>query len=55
MFDQAPGSPGQRAWRFYVDDMIGLANNVLAYTAGFDQTAFEQSKLITTQQCAIWN
>lgn len=45
MSDQAPGSPGLRAWRFYVDDMIGFANNVLSYTEGYDQPAFEQSKL----------
>jgi hypothetical protein len=34
MSDQTPSSPGQRAWRFYIDDMIGFANNVLAYTEG---------------------
>lgn len=45
MSDQAPSSLGLRAWRFYVDDMIGFANNVLAYTEGFDQPVFEQSKL----------
>lgn len=45
MSDQAPTSPAQRAWRFYVDDMIGFANNVLAYTEGYDQPGFEQSKL----------
>lgn len=45
MSDQAANSPGLRAWRFYVDDMIGFANNVLTYTEGYDQSAFEQSKL----------
>ncbi len=41
MSDQAPGSLGLRAWRFYVDDMIGFANSVLTYTKGYDQAAFE--------------
>lgn len=45
MSDQAPSSPGLRAWRFYVEDMIGFANNVLTYTEGYDQPAFEQSQL----------
>ena len=45
MSEQAPGELEQRAWRFYIDDMIGFANNVLVYTKGFDQSAFEQSKL----------
>lgn len=36
MSDQAPGDLGQRAWSFYIDDMIGFANNVLAYTKGFE-------------------
>jgi len=29
-----------REWRFYLDDMIGSAEKVIAYTDGFDQTAF---------------
>jgi uncharacterized protein with HEPN domain len=35
----------ERAWRFYLDDMIGFAENVLAYTDGYDQQGFEQSRL----------
>ncbi|MEW6728737.1 MAG: DUF86 domain-containing protein [Pseudomonadota bacterium] len=34
-----------RAWRFYLDDMIGFAEKVLAYTDGFDQAAFVSSGL----------
>jgi len=29
-----------RAWRFYVDDMIGFTEKVLAYTEGMDRHAF---------------
>jgi uncharacterized protein with HEPN domain len=32
-------SPG-REWRFYLDDMIGFAEKVLAYSQGFDQAGF---------------
>jgi uncharacterized protein with HEPN domain len=32
-----------REWRFYVDDMIGFAEKVLAYTSGMDQATFTQS------------
>ncbi len=28
---------GSRAWRFYLDDMIGFAEKVVAYAKGFDQ------------------
>lgn len=38
-------SDPQRAWRFYLDDMIGFAERVLSYTHGFDQTGFEASAL----------
>lgn len=35
-----------RPWRFYLDDMIGFAEKVLTYTAGFnDQAAFVASAL----------
>ncbi|MCZ4305211.1 DUF86 domain-containing protein [Zoogloeaceae bacterium G21618-S1] len=34
-----------REWRFYLDDMIGFAEKVLAYTDGFDQAAFVASSL----------
>jgi len=30
----------QREWRFYLDDMIGFAEKVIAYTDAFDQTGF---------------
>ncbi|HHL45439.1 MAG TPA: DUF86 domain-containing protein [Gammaproteobacteria bacterium] len=29
-----------RAWSFYIDDMIGFAEKVLAYTQGMDQHSF---------------
>jgi len=35
----------EREWRFYLDDMIGFAEKVLAYTKGFDQMAFVASGL----------
>ena len=35
----------QREWRFYLDDMIGFAERVLAYTEGFDQDDFVRSGL----------
>lgn len=34
-----------REWRFYLDDMIGFAEKVLAYTEGLDQLRFEASGL----------
>jgi len=34
-----------REWRFYLDDMIGFAEAVLAYTEGFDQEGFARSRL----------
>ena len=37
--------PTSREWRFYLDDMIDFAGNVIAYTSGFDQTAFVASGL----------
>lgn len=35
-----------REWRFYLDDMIGFANKVLAYTAALDQTEFVANELV---------
>ena len=35
----------QREWRFYLDDMIGFAEKVVAYTDGFDQAALIASGL----------
>lgn len=34
-----------RAWSFYLDDMIGFAEKVIAYTDGLDQQAFVASGL----------
>ena len=34
-----------REWRFYLDDMIRFAENVLAYCDGLDQAAFENTGL----------
>ena len=35
----------EREWRFYVDDMIAFAQNVLSYTKGFDLTTFVATRL----------
>jgi uncharacterized protein with HEPN domain len=35
----------EREWRFYIDDMIRFADNVLAYTSGMDQDKFVSSSL----------
>lgn len=35
----------QREWRFYLDDMIGFAEKIIAYTNGLDQTGFVASGL----------
>lgn len=35
----------QREWRFYLDDMIGFAENAIAYADGLDQAAFIVSGL----------
>jgi len=32
-----------REWRFYVDDMIGFVEKVIAYTEGLDQSEFVKS------------
>ena len=37
--------PASREWRFYVRDMIGFAEKVMAYTHGMDQAAFVASGL----------
>jgi uncharacterized protein with HEPN domain len=34
-----------REWRFYIDDMIGFAYKVLAYSDGLNQAAFVTSGL----------
>lgn len=38
-------NPAHREWRFSLDDMIGFGEKVLAYSAGFDQSAFVASGL----------
>jgi uncharacterized protein with HEPN domain len=35
----------QREWRFYLDDMMGFAEKVIAYTNGLDQAGFVASGL----------
>jgi len=35
----------QREWRFYIDDMIGFSEKVIAYTQGLDQDGFVGSGL----------
>ena len=35
----------EREWRFYVDDMIGFVEKVIAYTDGLDQNDFMESRL----------
>lgn len=35
----------EREWRFYLDDMIGFAENVLTYCEGLDQAAFVSAGL----------
>ncbi|MEE3169101.1 MAG: DUF86 domain-containing protein [Pseudomonadota bacterium] len=35
----------QREWRFYLDDMIGFSEKVLAYTRELDQSEFLQSEI----------
>lgn len=37
--------PMEREWRFYVTDMIGFAEKVVAYTDGLDQQKFVASGL----------
>jgi len=38
--------PVTREWRFYIDDMVGFGEKVLAYTAGMDQQAFVANALV---------
>jgi uncharacterized protein with HEPN domain len=33
----------QREWRFYINDMISFAENVMTYTEGYDQEKFVNS------------
>ena len=35
----------RREWRFYLDDMIAFAENVVIYTEGLDQADFVASRL----------
>ena len=34
-----------RAWRFYVEDMIGFCRRIDDYTAGLDKAAFVSSRM----------
>ena len=38
-------APGTREWRFYIEDMIGFAEKVLAYTRDLNKDAFVKSGL----------
>ena len=38
-------SPADREWRFYIEDMLGFAGRVLAYTEGLEQSVFVGSGL----------
>ena len=40
--DRRPG----RSWYFFLDDMVVFAKDVLRYTAGMDQPAFESDGLV---------
>jgi len=35
----------EREWRFYLDDMLGFAENVIVYSDGFDQDEFAKTGL----------
>jgi uncharacterized protein with HEPN domain len=37
--------PMQREWRFYLSDMLGFSEKVIAYTDGLDQAVFIASSL----------
>lgn len=37
--------PPRRQWRMYIEDMIGFAEQVVAYTRGFDQDTFVADRL----------
>ena len=39
-------SPGERAWRFYLEDMIEFAAYALGYTAGMGQVDFERNRMV---------
>ncbi len=44
----------KREWRFYLEDMIGFAEKVIAYTQTLDQDSFVSSDLnYTTPPCVI--
>ena len=45
----------KREWRFYLDDMIGFAEKVIAYTKGMDQDGFVSSGLNYDATLVIWN
>lgn len=37
---------GRREWRFYLDDMIEFAENMLDYTRGLERADFAADKII---------
>ncbi len=39
-------SEPERAWHFYIDDMISFAERVLEYTKGLDQAGFASNTMI---------
>lgn len=41
-----PLSPGERAWRFYLDDMRAFVDAALEYTAGMEQGDFLANRLV---------
>lgn len=36
----------KRKWKFYIEDMMGFSQTVLAYTKGLDQTEFIGDRLV---------
>ena len=46
MSEGDPETYPERAWLFFLDDMIAYARDALAYTAGLDQAAFERNGLV---------
>lgn len=46
MSDKADSAPTERAWQFFLDDVIEFSRDAMDYTAGMDQQGFEGNKLI---------
>jgi uncharacterized protein with HEPN domain len=45
----------EREWRFYLDDMLSFAENVIAYTDGFDQDTFAATGLNYDATIVTWS